>query len=78
MTQQEGKWYQVQLKYLSPKILKNVITEKIEKLCQTTGIPGTQGAFPDKVTTDIDVFNDEPVIQCDVKVEANTFLDGSI
>ena len=68
----------MQLKHLSPKIPKNVITEKIEILCQTTGTPGTQGAFPDKVTTDVDVFTDEPVVQCDAKVEANTFLDGSI
>ena len=41
-----------------------VITDKNEKLCQTTGKPGTEGAFSDKVTTDIDVFLDEPEIQC--------------
>ena len=29
-------------------------------------IPGTQGAFSDKVTPEIDGFTDEPVIQCDV------------
>ena len=38
-----------------------VITEKNEKICQTTGIPGTQGAFSNKVNPDIDGFTDEPV-----------------
>ena len=38
-----------------------VITEKNEKLCQTTEIPGCQGAFSDKVTPNIDGFSDEPV-----------------
>ena len=37
-----------------------------------TGIPGTQRAFSDKVTPDIDVLTDEPVVQCDVQVAENT------
>ena len=68
-----------QLKYLSAKIqevISNiVITERNEKLCQTTGIPGTQGAFSDKLTPNIDVFIDEPVVQCDVQGVENTFTD---
>ena len=42
-----------------------VITEKNEKLCQTTDIAGTDGAFSNKVTPDIDVFTDELVVQCE-------------
>ena len=38
------------------------------KIIQTTGIPGVQGAFSDKVTPDIDVFTDELVVQYDVQV----------
>ena len=34
-------------------------------------------AFLDKVTTDIDDFIDEPVIQCDIQVKENTFVDDS-
>ena len=41
-----------QLKHMSTKIQEKishiVITEKNEKLCQTTGLPGTQGAFSDR------------------------------
>ena len=37
-----------------------------------TGIPGTHRAFSDKVTPDIDVLTDEPVVQCDVQVAENT------
>ena len=37
-----------------------VITVKNEKLCQTKGIPGTQGTSSDIVTCDIDGFTDEP------------------
>ena len=54
-----------------------VITEKNEKLCQTTRIPGTQGAFSDKVTHDIVGFTDEPVVQCGVQVVENNFIDDS-
>ena len=39
-----------------------VITEKNEKLCQTTGMPGSPRTFPDKVTPDIDGSIDEPVV----------------
>ena len=58
-------------------MISDVITEKNEKLYQTTGIPGTQGAFSDKVTPDIDGFTDEPVVQCEVQVLKNTFIDDS-
>ena len=55
------------LKHLSKKIqevISNIIiTEKNEKLCQTTGIPGTQEVFSDNATADIDGFTDEPVVQ---------------
>ena len=70
-----------QLNHLSTKIqevISNiVITEKNEKLCQTAGIPGTERAFSDKVTLNIDGFTDEPLVQCDVQVVENTFTDGS-
>ena len=42
-----------------------------------TGIPGTQRPFSDKVTSDIDGFSFEPVVQCDVQVVGNTFIDDS-
>ena len=58
-------------------MISDVITKKNEKLYQTTGIPGTQGAFSDKVTPDIDGFTDEPVVQCEVLVLKNTFTDDS-
>ena len=35
------------------------------------------GAFSDKVTTNIDVFIDEAVVQCDVQVVENIFIDDS-
>ena len=58
-----------------------VITEKNEKqyVRQITqlGIPGTQGTFSDKITPDIESFTDEPVVQCDVQVVKNTFVDDS-
>ena len=40
--------------------------EKWKTICETTvTIPGTQGAFSDKVASDIDDFTDEPEFQCD-------------
>ena len=48
-----------------------VINEKNEKqyVRLQPSIPGTQGAFLDKVTPDIYGFTDEPVVhQCDVQV----------
>ena len=39
------------------------------------GIPGTQGAFLDNVTPDIDGFTDGPFVRCDVRVVKNTFID---
>ena len=61
-----GKGYQV--KHLSTKIQEmtsNVVIT--QKKCT-----GTQRAFSDKVTPDIDVLTDEPVVQCDVQVAENT------
>ena len=58
-------------------ILNILATETNEKLCQTTGIPGTQEIFLDKVTPNIYVFTYEPVVQCDVQVVENTFIDDS-
>ena len=40
-------------------------------------IAGTQGAFSDEVTPETDGFTDEPVVQCDVRVVKNTFVDDS-
>ena len=38
----------------------------------------TQGAFSDKVNPDsFDGFTDESVVQCDVQVVENTFIDDS-
>ena len=54
-----------------------VITVRNEKLCQTKGIPGTQGTSSDIVTCDIDSFTDEPVVQCDVQVAENTLVYDS-
>ena len=60
-----------------------VITVKNEKLCQTKGIPGTQGTSSDIVTCDIDGFTDElvvqyePVVQWDVQVAENTLVYDS-
>ena len=42
------------------------ITEKNEKLYQTISIPQI-----------FDGFTDKPVVQCDVQVEGNTFMDDS-
>ena len=47
-------------------------------ICQTTARhTKNPRAFLDKVTTDIDDFIDEPVIQCDIQVKENTFVDDS-
>ena len=54
-----------------------VIIEKSEKLCQTTGIPKTQGVFSDKITPDIDRFTDEPEFLCDVQTVENTFVNNT-
>ena len=64
--------------YQRQEVVSNVaITVKNEKLCQTKGIPGTQGIFSDTVTSDISGFTNEPVVQCDVQVAGNTFADNS-
>ena len=39
---------------------------------KNTGIPGTQGAFPDKVSPNIDGFTDKPVVQYDVQAVEKT------
>ena len=57
-----------------------VIIEKNKKQyvrLATASIPGTQGAFSDKVALDIDDFTDEPEFQCDVHVVKNTFVGDS-
>ena len=36
---------------------------------------GAQGAFSNKVTLDNDGFTDEPVVQCNVQVVENTFVN---
>ena len=38
-----------------------------------TGITCTQGAFPDKVSPDIDSCTNKPVVQWDVQVVKNNF-----
>ena len=54
MTEQKGKGYQgiwatETFEYKNTrKISIIVITEKSENLSQTTGLPGTQGAFSDR------------------------------
>ena len=40
-------------------------------------IVGIRGSFSNKVTPDTDGFTDEPVVQCDVRVVKNTFVDDS-
>ena len=57
-----------------------MITEKNEKqyLRLQLSIPGTQRAFFNKVTTDIDGFTGELVVhQCDVQVVEIAFVDDS-
>ena len=70
------------MRHLSKKIqevtLNVAITKKNGKqyVRLQLSIPGTQGAFSDKVTPDIDYFTDEPQVQCDVQVVKNNFVDG--
>ena len=40
-------------------------------------IPGTQRLFSDNVHPGIDGFTDEPVVQKDVQILENTFVDDS-
>ena len=57
-----------------------MITEKNKKqyLRLQLHIPGTQRAFFNKVTIDIDGFTGELIVhQCDVQVIENTFVDDS-
>ena len=63
MTEQKGKVYY--LEQLKQEVTLNiVITEKNEKqfVRLQLSIPGTQGAFSDKVTPDIYDFTDNPVV----------------
>ena len=66
-----------------PEVTSNVaITEKNEKqyvrqIIQLR-IQGSQEAFSDEVTPpDFDDFTDGQVVQCDVQVVRNTFVDNS-
>ena len=43
----------------------------MKNLCQAIGIPGIQGVFSDRVTPG------ELVVQCDIQVVKNTFIDDS-
>ena len=43
-----------------------------DKSCRYTEAAGT---YTDKVMPDIDYFTDKPVVQCDVSVAKNAFLD---
>ena len=55
-----------------------VIAEKNGKVRLRLNILGTQGAFLEKVTSDIDGFTDGRVVhQWDVQVVENTFVDDS-
>ena len=55
------------------------ITEKNEKqyVRRQLIISWTQGAFSCKVASDIDVFIDKPIVQCDVEVVKNSIVDDS-
>ena len=65
------------------EVTSNVaITEKNEKQYMRQiiqlRIPGPQEAFSDEVTPpDFDDFTDGQVVQCDVQVVRNTFVDNS-
>ena len=69
-----------QLKHLSLKIQEVAsivaITVKNEKLSDANyrETAGTQKAFSDKITFNIDGFTDEPFFQCNVQVVENTFV----
>ena len=81
MTKQKGKGHLKQLKHLSTKIQESTsnvaITEENEKEYARLqlSIPGTHLVFSDKVAPDIDGFTNEPVVQCDVEVVKNSFVD---
>ena len=53
--------------------MKNNIWDKSLQL----GIQGIEGAFSDKITPDINGFNDETVVQCDARVAKNTLVNDS-
>ena len=59
--------------------LNIAITEKNEKqyVRLQLSLPRTQEAFSEKAAPDIDRFNDESVVPCDVQVVENTFVDNS-
>ena len=73
----------VQLKHLSTKIKEvtsnAAITEKNVRryVRRQISISWTQGAFSCKVASDIDVFIDKPIVQCDVEVVKNSIVDDS-
>ena len=49
----------------------------VRQIIQLGYIWGTQGEFSDKVILDIDGFTNEPVVQCNLWVVRNTFVDDS-
>ena len=57
-------------------ITQKNVKQYVRKIIQL-GIQGTQGAFTDKVTPNIYDLTDEPVVQCDVCVVKNAFVDDS-
>ena len=59
------------------KMMSNVpITEKKEKNMSDNLYTNIPQAFSEKVSPDID-FTDEPVVECDVAIVKNTFVDDS-
>ena len=79
MMEQKGKWYQG-VRTIKVFAYKN--TRSDFKCCDywerwKTIRTATQGAFSDKIAPDIDVFTDEPVVQCDIQVVESTSLADS-
>ena len=73
---------ELQLKHLSTRIqdvtsnVANAEKNWKEYVRLQFSIPGTQGAFLDKVILDIDGFTDEAVVyQCNAQVVKNTFVN---
>ena len=73
---------ELELKHLSTKIQEVTSNAAIagkngkQYVRLTLTIPGTQGAFLDKVIPDIDGFTDAPVVyQCYAQVVENTFVN---
>ena len=56
---------------------KNMLEKSCSQKIIQPGIRGTQVAFSDKATFNIDGATDETVVQCDVWVVKNIFVDDS-